>query len=116
MKTRLRNLRVGAREFRWTAELCPPRCVRVRVWGGGKNGCMLRVDLASTGDPGLCGDDPDGAYPTPGIVRAIIDYAFDHGWDPAAIGGRHVLGTDAELEIPGFCITSLLRGMQHLRG
>ncbi len=116
MKTRLRTLRIGAREFKWTAELCPPRCVRVRVWGGGKNGCVLRADLAATGEPGLWGDDPDSSYPTSGAVRAIVDYALDHGWDPAAIGGRYDLGTGAELEIPGFRITDYLQGMQHLRG
>jgi hypothetical protein len=115
MKTRIRTLRIGAAEFKWTAELCPPRCARVRVWGGGKNGCMLRADLASVEDAGLWGDDPDAAYPTPGVVRAVVQYALDHGWDPAAVGGRHVIGTDAELEIPGFRVTDLLQSFQHLK-
>lgn len=72
MKVRVRTLRVGSREFRWTAELCGHydldrdyhRCVRVRVWGGGKNGRMLRVDLEST-EPGPRGGVPDCAYPLP---------------------------------------------------
>ena len=123
MKARIRVLRIGAMELRWTAELCSyrdihlhyHRCVRVRAWGGGKNGRMLRADLAATTDQGLWGDAPDAAYPAPRIVRAIIDYALDHGWEPAAIGGRHELGTDAELEIPGFRITDQLLGVQHLR-
>jgi hypothetical protein len=115
MKTRIRTLRIDAAEFKWTAELSPPRCARVRVWGGGKNGCMLRADLTSTEDAGLWGDDPDAAYPTPGVVRAIIEYAVDHGWDPMVLGGRHVVGTDAELEIPGFRVTDLLQGFQHLK-
>jgi hypothetical protein len=115
MKTRLRILRTGAREFRWTAELCPPRCVRVRAWGNGKNGCMLRVDLMTTGDTGRWFDDPDTPYPTPGIVRVVIDYALAHGWDPSSLGGRYVLSTDAELEVPGFQITDILEGFQHLR-
>lgn len=123
MKIRLRRLRIGTREFRWTAEPCGfhdirqdyHRCVRVRVWGGGKNGRMLRVDLEST-DPGPWGGVPDSAYPAPNIVRAIVDYALDHGWDPLAAGGRpHELGTDAEAELPGFRITDRLRSMQHLR-
>jgi hypothetical protein len=76
---------------------------------------MLLADLTSVQDAGLWGDDPDAAYPTPGVVRAIIDYALDHRWDPAAVGGRHVVGTDAELEIPGFCVTDLLQGFQHLK-
>jgi hypothetical protein len=116
MRQRLRVLRIGAAGFKWTAELCPPRCARVRVWGGGKNGRMLRVDLASSGDPGLWGDDPDAAYPTPRIVRALIEHALDHGWDPAAIGGRHEIRGGAELEIPGFCVTDMAEGYQHLRG
>jgi hypothetical protein len=123
MKTRLRTLRVGPREFRWTAELCGfydiernyHRCVRVRVWGGGKNGCTLRADLEST-SPGPWGGVPDSSYPTPRIVRAIVDYALNHGWDPAVVGGRpHELGTDAGVELPGFRITNRLRSMQHLR-
>lgn len=77
MTTRIRTLRTCAAEFKWTAELCRPRCARVRVWGSGKNGCILRADLASTVDAGLWGDDPDAAYPTPGVVRAIIEYALD---------------------------------------
>jgi hypothetical protein len=76
---------------------------------------MLRADLASAVDAGLWGDDPDAAYPTPGVVRAIIEYALDHGWNPATVGGQHVVGTDAELEIPGFHITDLLQGFQHLK-
>jgi hypothetical protein len=51
--TRIRTLRIGATEFRWTAELHDPLLVRLRVWGGGKNGCMLRADLTSSGDAGL---------------------------------------------------------------
>ena len=115
MKTRIRTLRIGAAEFVWTAELCPPRCVRVRVWGDGKNGCMLRADLSSTADAGLWGDDPDAAYPTPGVVRAIIEYGLGHGWTPRAVGGRYVVGTDADLEIPGFRVTDMLGGFQHLK-
>ena len=102
-------------EFKWTAELCPPRCARLRVWGAGKNGCMLRVDLASSADSGLWGDDPDAAYPTPGVVRTIAEYALEHGWNPAVVGGRHVLGVDADLQIPGFHIIDLLQGFQHLK-
>jgi hypothetical protein len=66
-------------------------------------------DLASAGDAGLPrGDAPDIAYPTPGVVRAIIEYALDHGWDPASVGGRHDIETDGGLEIPGFHVTDRL--------
>jgi len=75
---------------------------------------LLGQGFSSAKCPGR-GDDPD-AYPTPRIVRAIIDHALDHGWDPTAIGGRHEIRADAELEMPGFRVTDLLRGYQHLRG
>jgi hypothetical protein len=115
MRTRIRTLRIGAAEFKWTAQLCPPRCARVRVWGGSKNGCKLLVDLTSVEEAGLWGDDPDAAYPAPGVVRAIVDHALYHGWDPVAAGGRCVVGTDTGLEIPGFRVTDLLQGFQHLK-
>jgi hypothetical protein len=109
MSTRIRTLRIGTTEFKWTAELHDPLSVRLRVWGGGKNGRMLRADLASAGEAGLLwGDSPDIAYPTPSVVRAIIEYALDHGWDPASVGGRHDIGTDGGLEIPGLHITGQL--------
>jgi hypothetical protein len=55
MRGRLRTLRIGAREFRWTARLCGftdpgvgyRRCVPVRVRGGRKNGRVLLADLMS---------------------------------------------------------------------
>ena len=123
VKVRVRVLRIGAKEYRWTAELGSyldthrhrNRCVRLRVWGGGKNGRMLRADLIAPTDQGLWGDDPGAAYPTPGAVRAIIDYALDHGWEPAAIGGLHELRTGADLEIEGWRVTDQLSGAQHLR-
>jgi hypothetical protein len=54
------------------------------------------------------GDAPDIAYPTPSVVRAIIEYALDHGWEPASVGGRHDIESGAELEIPGFHFTEQL--------
>jgi hypothetical protein len=45
---------------------------------------------------------------TPGAVRAIIDYALQHGWDPTAIGGRHELPSGAEVGISGFRLTDRL--------
>jgi hypothetical protein len=38
-------------------------------------------------------------------VRAIIDHALHHGWDPAAVGGHHELQAGAGLEIPDFPVT-----------
>jgi hypothetical protein len=122
MKIRVRTLHIGAREFRWAAELCPyydlerdyHRCVRVRVWGGGKNSRKLCTDLEST-DPGPWGGVPDSSYPTPQVVRMLIDYALEHGWDPSGTSGRYELSAGEGPEIPGFQVTDRLRMMQHLR-
>ncbi|MFF3251228.1 hypothetical protein ACFYWP_09490 [Actinacidiphila glaucinigra] len=123
MKLRMRTLRIGDAEFRWTAELCNYvdgtdcyRCVRIRIWGGGKNGQVLRVDLVSTSDAGPWGHCTNGAYPTPGAVRKVVDHALAIGWDPATVGGRFLLTETAELEIPGFEVTDRLQIMQHLTG
>jgi hypothetical protein len=59
MKIRVRTLRIGAREFKWTAEACGHYDIESRTisaacgsaWGGGKNARKLRVDLEST-NPG----------------------------------------------------------------
>ncbi len=51
----------------------------------------------------------DVAYPTPKDIRAIVDYALAHGWDPTAAGGQHELGPEADLEVPGFRITGQAR-------
>jgi hypothetical protein len=56
----------------------------------------------------LWGDAPDIAYATPSVVRAIIEYALDRGWDPASVGGRHDIESGAELETPGFHFTDPL--------
>jgi hypothetical protein len=114
LKRRLRTLRIGDVRYRWTAELCwyrdggleYHRCVRVRAWGRGKNGQVLCADLVSTSDPGPWGSGvTDVAHPTPRDIRAIVDYALAHGWDPAVAGGRYELRTDADPPVPGFRIT-----------
>jgi len=103
--------------YRWTAELRHDRdasldfqrYVRIRVWGG-KNGQVLSADLVSTSEPGFWGSGvTDVAYPTPKDVRAIVDYALAHGWDPAVAGGRFELGPDAGLAVTGFRVTDQLR-------
>ncbi|HET7012730.1 MAG TPA: hypothetical protein VFI65_02395 [Streptosporangiaceae bacterium] len=118
MRRRLRTLRIGDVRYRWTAELCYDRddsqdlhrCVRVRVWGAGKNGQVLSADLVSTSDPGPWGSGvTDVAYPTPKDVRAIIDSALAHGWDPATVGSRYELGPEAGPAVTGFRVTSQLR-------
>ena len=109
MSTRIRTLRIGATEFKWTAELHDPLSVRLRVWGGGKNGVHAARGPHLFGRCGpAVGDVPDIANPTPSVVRAIIEYALDHGWEPASVGGRYDIESGAELEIPGFHFTDQL--------
>ncbi|RBQ18586.1 integrase [Spongiactinospora rosea] len=120
MKGRLRKLRTPGREFAWTADIrhipgstdCH-RGFRLRVWGGGKNGCLLQADLLSTSGPspwGFC--TTDVAHPLPRDVRALVTRALAAGWDPAAKGGTFVL-TEREhaagWELPGFLVTDRLR-------
>ncbi|HZE33960.1 MAG TPA: hypothetical protein VE198_21330 [Actinoallomurus sp.] len=54
VRERLRRLRAGERDFVWTAQIghvageedCH-RCIRLRVWGGGKNSRVMQADLLS---------------------------------------------------------------------
>lgn len=99
MRMRLRELHAGGRTFVWRAEIFPVsgegdchRCIRVRVWGAGKNSQVLQADLLSKswGTPwSACATD--GAYPSVRDVRAIVDYALVHGWEPDHVGGKFLL-------------------------
>ncbi|WP_433436961.1 hypothetical protein [Nonomuraea sp. CA-141351] len=116
MRARLRKLYAGGREFVWSGRLyhvagdrdCH-RCVRLRVWGAGKNSHALEADLLSKAIlPWGCATD--GSYPTPQDVRNVIDYALTHGWDPGLVGGTFFLSErDHAFELPGFLLTDRLR-------
>lgn len=118
MRTRLRRLHAGGREFAWTAQInhvagerdCH-RCVRLRVWGAGKNGRVLQADLLSTAVlPWGCATDC--AYPTPKDVRRVVDYALTHGWDPDLAGGTFFLSESehaGEFGLDDFLLTDRLR-------
>ena len=120
VRERLRSLRIGEREFTWTARIghvagegdCH-RCIRLRIWGDGKNSRALEADLLSKSCHSpwtACATD--GAYPQPGDVRAVIDYALERGWDPAATGGPFLL-TERDhasaFELDGFLLTDRRR-------
>ncbi|MCZ7437764.1 integrase [Micromonospora sp. WMMC241] len=121
MRTRLRRLWIEGRAVSWRAEIrdvmgstdCH-RCVRLRIWGTGKTGQALQVDLLSTtwGTPWTpC--TVDGAYPTPADVRAVVGYAVRHGWEPDRRGGTFVLSERehaAGFRLPGFLLTDRLGG------
>ncbi|WP_433378376.1 integrase [Actinoplanes sp. CA-142083] len=108
MRIRLRRLHIGERAFVWRAEIghvegssdCHRR-IRVRVWGGGRNGQALQADLLSTawGTPWTaCATD--GSYPTSGDVRALIDFGLAHGWEPDRRGGTFVLPEESGFALP----------------
>ncbi len=89
------------------------RCIRVRIWGAGKNGRALQADLLSKswGTPwAACATD--GSYPAPRDVRALVEYAMENGWEPEIRGGTFML-TESEhasaLEVPDFLLTDRLR-------
>lgn len=120
VKTRLRVLRVGNRRCAWTAAIghvqgdsdCH-RVIRLRVWGSGKNGRVLQVDLLSktpSGPWGACATD--GAYPTSRDARAVVEYALAHGWEADEVGGRFLLTENehaAAFELADFLITDRVR-------
>src|SRR5262245_27056759 len=94
--TRLRRLNARGREFAWKAEIrhaagasdCH-RCIRLRIWGAGKNSRTHQVDLLSKswGSPwGTCATD--GAYPTSQDVRSVVAYGLAP-WHP--LGRRNGL-------------------------
>ncbi len=117
VRARLRTLYAGGRELVWIAETnhvrgdrdCH-RCIRLRVWGAGKNSQKLLVDLLSKSVlPWGCATDC--VYPTPKDVRRVVDYALTHGWDPSLVGGTYFLSEreHAEFELEDFLLTDRLR-------
>jgi hypothetical protein len=114
MGRRLRKLQIGDHTFAWTAEIghlqgqrdCH-RCIRLRVWGDGKNSRPLQVDLLSTTWSAPYGCATDSAYPTPADVKTVIVQALRSGWQPAVKGGVFLL-TEQEhaesFELPNFLI------------
>ncbi|WP_106396584.1 hypothetical protein [Actinocorallia populi] len=118
MRTRLRKLHAHGREYVWRAQILHVqgegdchRCIRVRIWGAGKNSRALQVDLLSKawGTPwGACATD--NAYPEPRHIRAIIDYALSQGWDPQLVGGTFLISErEHALELDDFLCTDRLR-------
>ncbi|MEV0228165.1 hypothetical protein [Nonomuraea sp. NPDC050786] len=115
MRARLRKLYAGGREFVWSGRIhhvagdrdCH-RCVRLRIWGAGKNSRVLEADLLSKAIlPWGCASD--SSYPTPVDVRQVIDHALALGWDPGLAGGTFFLSEASAFELPGFLLTDRLR-------
>ncbi len=114
VRSRLRRLHIDGLEYTWTAVVrAAPgpdgrrrRCVRIRVWSGGKTGRALQADLAGRSLP--AGADESYPYPTAADVRVLIDHGLRTGWVPAARGGTFQVTSGAEVALPGFVLTDLL--------
>ncbi|GAA4578674.1 hypothetical protein GCM10023176_55010 [Micromonospora coerulea] len=129
MRSRLRKLHIDGREFTWKAGIRSAsgpdgrlhRCIRVRVWGAGKNGRALQVDLTERPHPAstvalthryvetdVHGSGETYPFPTAADVRVLVRYGLIAGWTPEALGGTFQVTSAAGLELPGFAITDLL--------
>lgn len=113
----MRRVNAGGRTFVWRAEIrCVKgdgdchRCIRLRVWGAGKNSRALQADLLSKTWPSQWGARAaDGAYPDAADVRAVIALGIGLGWDPDAVGGTYLLSEGAAgWELEGFLLTDRL--------
>ncbi|GAA2812291.1 hypothetical protein GCM10010441_41210 [Kitasatospora paracochleata] len=101
-KRRLRRLRIGDAEYLWSGQIGyvgtvpdEQRCVHLRI--SARRGVTLAATLVSAGPLGPWGAATDSSYPTPGTVRAVLDLALDHGWNPHA-------------DDPAFALTATLDG------
>jgi hypothetical protein len=114
MRSRLRRLHIDDREFTWKADIRAVRgpdgrhhrCIRVRVWGAGRNGRALQADLVERPLPAA--GEETYPYPSAENVRALIGYGIRAGWMPDAVGGTFCVTSAAELALPGFGVTDLL--------
>ncbi|GAA2195016.1 hypothetical protein GCM10009848_61130 [Micromonospora lupini] len=114
MRSRLRKLHVDGRTFTWKADIRDAfeadgrhRCIRVRVWGAGKNGRALQADLTEWPHPPTPWDERY-AYPTAENVRELARYALSVGWTPEAVGGTFRITSGAKVALPGLAVTDLL--------
>jgi hypothetical protein len=114
MKSRLRKLHIDGREYVWKADVraAPDsegrrhRCIRIRVWGGGKTNCALQADVTERSRPAQT--DESYPYPAAADVRTLIDYGLRAGWIPATRGGTFQITSRADVTLPGFVLTDLL--------
>lgn len=128
MRSRLRKLHIDGREFTWKADIRSApgpdgrlhRYIRIRVWGAGKNGRALQVDVTerpyslptvASGDQyvetDVHGSGETYPYPTAADVRVLVRYGIRAGWAPEALGGTFRVTSPGELELPGFLLIDL---------
>jgi hypothetical protein len=111
MKERLRKLHVEDGTFTWKADIRAARgadgrrhrYIRVRVWGAGKNSCVLQADLTEVPDPAA----PEGttyAYPSAAIVRQLVIRGLAAGWTPDKVGGMFLVSPATAPVLPGLAV------------
>jgi hypothetical protein len=114
MRDRLRKLHFEGREFAWRAEIrAGPgadgrrrRYIRVRVWGAGKNSCVLQADLVERPDP-AAPDETTYAYPSAAIVLQLVAWGLAAGWTPEKVGGTFRVGSTVGPALPGLAIVDM---------
>jgi hypothetical protein len=114
VKSRLRKLHIDGWEYTWKADVrAAPgpdgrrhRCIRIRVWGGGKTSCALQADVIENFRLGQT--EESYPYPAAADVGVLIDYGLRAGWVPAAPGGTFQITSEADVTLPGFVLTDVL--------
>jgi hypothetical protein len=115
MRDRLRKLHFEGREFTWKADIrAAPgrdgrrhRYIRVRVWEGGKNGCVLQADLTEVPDPATS-DETTYAYPSAAIVLRLVTWGLATGWTPDKVGGIFRVSSAPGPVLPGLAVVDVL--------
>jgi hypothetical protein len=114
MRDRLRKLHFEGREFVWKADIrAAPggdgyryRYIRVRVWGAGKNGCVLQADLMEVPDPAAPAETTY-AYPSAAIVLRLVSWGLAAGWTPDKVGGMFRVSSAAGPVLPGLALVDV---------
>ena len=107
-------MHIDGREYTWKADVrAAPgpdrrrhRCIRIRIWGGGKTSSVLQVDVTERPQPAPAGESYP--YPAAADVRALIDHGLRAGWVPQQRGGTFQITSGADVTLPGFVLTDLL--------
>ena len=114
MRERLRKVHVDGREFTWKADIRGSpgadgrrlRYIRVRVWGAGKNGCVLQADMTELPVP-ASPEETTYAYPSAAIVRRLVSWGLEAGWTPEQVGGVFRVSSTAGPVLPGLGLVDL---------
>jgi hypothetical protein len=108
------RLHIDGQEYTWKAVVraapgpdgSQRRCIRVRLWCGGRTGRALQADLMKRSQPTQT--EQSYRYPAAADVRVLVDHGLRVGWVPATGGGTFQITSGADLNLPGFVFTDLL--------